>query len=73
MADAASVVAAQAPLLWAGAVLVGGALPLAAALMGRKTGDWRLWGTVAVVCALAGAVALRVVFYELGLSVFMFY
>ena len=41
--------------------------------MGRKTGDWRLWGTVAVVCALAGAVALRVVFYELGLSVFMFY
>ena len=73
MADAASVVAAQAPLLWAGAVLVGGALPLAAALMGRKTGDWRLWGTVAVACALAGAVALRVAFYELGLSVFMFY
>ncbi len=73
MADAASVVAAQAPLLWAGAVVVGSLAPLAVALMGRKTGDWRRWGAVAVACALAGAVALRVVFYELGLSVFMFY
>ncbi len=73
MADAASVVAAQAPLLWAGAVVVGGALPLAAAFMGRKSSNWRLWGTVAVACALIGAISLRVVFYELGLSVFMFY
>ncbi len=73
MADAAGAVAAQAPLLWAGAVLVGGLVPLAAALMGRKTGDWKVWGAIAVACALAGAVALRVVFYELGLSVFMFY
>ena len=73
MADAAAAVAAQAPLLWAGAVAVGGLAPLVAALMGRKTGNWRLWGAVAVACALAGAVALRVVFYELGLSVFMLY
>ena len=73
MADAAAAVAAQAPLLWAGAVLVGGALPLVAAFMGRRSGNWRLWGSVAVVCALIGAIALRVVFYELGLSVFMFY
>ena len=73
MADAASAVAAQAPLLWAGAVLVGGALPLVAAFMGRKSSNWRLWGSVAVACALVGAIALRVVFYELGLSVFMFY
>ncbi len=73
MADAASAVAAQAPLLWAGAVLVGGALPLAAAFMGRRSGNWKLWGAVAVACALVGAITLRVVFYELGLSVFMFY
>ena len=73
MADAAAAVAAQAPLLWAGAVLVGGALPLVAAFMGRKSSNWRLWGSVAVACALVGAIALRVVFYELGLSVFMFY
>ncbi len=73
MADAAAAVAAQAPLLWAGAVLVGGALPLVVAFMGRRSGNWKIWGATAVVCALAGAVCLRVVFYELGLSVFMFY
>ncbi len=73
MADAASAVAAQAPLLWAGAVVVGGVLPLVAAFMGRRTGNWKVWGSVAVACALAGAICLRVVFYELGLSVFMFY
>ena len=73
MADAASVVAAQAPLLWAGAVVLGGLAPLAAAFMGKKSGNWKVWGAVAVACALAGAVCLRVVFYELGLSVFMFY
>ncbi len=73
MADVAGAVAAQAPLLWAGAVAIGGVLPLLAAFMGRKSANWKLWGAVAVVCALIGAVCLRVVFYELGLSVFMFY
>ena len=73
MADAASAVAAQAPLLLIGAVAVGGILPLAAAFLGKRSGNWRLWGPVAIVCALAGAICLRVVFYELGLSVFMFY
>ncbi len=73
MADAASVVAAQVPLLWAGAVVIGGLAPLAAAFMGRKSANWKVWGAVAVACALVGAIALRVVFYELGLSVFMFY
>ena len=73
MADAAGAVAAQAPLLWAGAVAVGGLAPLAAAFVGRRSGNWKVWGGVAVACALAGAICLRVVFYELGLSVFMFY
>ena len=73
MADAASAAAAQAPLLWIGAVAVGGILPLAAAFAGKRSGDWKVWGPAAVACALAGAVCLRVVFYELGLSVFMFY
>ncbi|OUO92147.1 hypothetical protein B5F40_02130 [Gordonibacter sp. An230] len=73
MAAAAALVAAQAPLLWGGAVAVGGALPLAAALVGGRSGSWKAWGALAVACALVGAVCLRVVFYELGLSVFMFY
>ena len=73
MADAAATVGAQAPLLWLGAVAVGAIVPLAAAFMGRRTGNWRLWAPVAIVAALAGAVCMRVVFYNLGLSVFMFY
>ena len=73
MADAAATVASPAPLLWLGAVAVGAIVPLAAAFMGRRTGNWRLWAPVAIVAALAGAVCMRVVFYNLGLSVFMFY
>ena len=73
MADAAATVASQAPLLWLGAVAVGAIVPLAAAFMGRRTGNWRLWAPVAIAAALVGAVCMRVVFYNLGLSVFMFY
>ena len=73
MADAAATVASQAPLLWLGAVAVGAIVPLAAAFMGRRTGSWRLWAPVAIVAALVGAVCMRAVFYNLGLSVFMFY
>ena len=73
MADAAATVASQAPLLWLGAVAVGAIVPLAAAFMGRRSGNWRLWAPVAIIAALAGAVCMRVAFYNLGLSVFMFY
>ena len=73
MADAAAAVASQAPLLWVGAVAVGALVPLAAAVLGRRSGNWKLWGTVALAAALIGAVCLRIAFYNLGLSVFMFY
>ncbi|MBC5583599.1 dimethyl sulfoxide reductase anchor subunit [Eggerthella sp. NSJ-70] len=73
MADAAATVGAQAPLLWLGAVAVGAIVPLAAAFVGRRTGNWRLWAPVAIAAALVGAVCMRVAFYNLGLSVFMFY
>ena len=71
MADAAATVGAQAPLVWLGAVAVGAIVPLAAAFMGKRSGNWR--GSGGVVAALAGAVCMRVAFYNLGLSVFMFY
>ena len=73
MADAAATVGAQAPLLWLGAVAVGAVVPLAAAFVGKRTGNWRLWAPVAIIAALIGAVCMRVAFYNLGLSVFMFY
>ena len=73
MADAAATVGAQAPLLWLGAVAVGALVPLVAAFMGKRTKNWKLWAPVAVIAALIGAVCMRVVFYNLGLSAFMFY
>ena len=73
MADAAATVGSQAPLLWLGAVAVGAIAPFAAAFLGRRTGNWRLWAPIAIAAALVGAVCMRVVFYNLGLSVFMFY
>ena len=73
MADAAATVGAQVPLLWLGVVAVGAIVPLAAAFVGRRTGNWKLWAPVAIAAALVGAVCMRVAFYNLGLSVFMFY
>ena len=74
--DAGATLACQAPLLWLGAVIVGAVVPLVCCVMARKKGDaasWKLFGGVAVVAALIGAVCLRVAFYNAGLSVFMFY
>ena len=73
MADAAATVGAQAPLLWIGAVIVGALVPLVAAVLGKRAKNWKLWAPVAIVAALIGAVCMRVVFYNLGISVFMFY
>ncbi|MDR0513622.1 MAG: hypothetical protein LBG81_00480 [Coriobacteriaceae bacterium] len=76
MADANATLADQALLLWLGAVVVGAALPAVGALVAWRKNDataWKLFGSGIIVCALIGAIALRVVFYNVGLSVFMFY
>ena len=76
MADVAAVAGDQAALLWVGAVVVGAIVPLACMFFAKKKGDaasWKVLGAVAVVAAIAGAICLRVAFYNLGLSVFMFY
>ena len=76
MADAAAVAGDQAALLWVGAVIVGAIVPVACCALARKKGEaasWKAFGAVAVVAALAGAIFLRVAFYNMGLSVFMFY
>ena len=52
---------------------VGAIVPLAAAFLGKRSGNWKLWAPVAIIAALAGAVCMRVAFYNLGLSVFMLY
>lgn len=76
MVDAGAAIGDQAALLRLGAVVVGAVVPLACCLLAKKKGgaaSWKLFGAVAIIAALAGAVCLRVAFYGAGLSVFMFY
>ena len=48
-------------------------VPVAAALVGRKTGNWKAWGAAGALGAVVGAVALRMAFYSAGASVYLFY
>ncbi len=76
MADATATVGDQTALLWVGAVVVGALVPLACCALAKKKGagaNWKIFGSVACVAAVAGAIFLRVAFYNLGLSMFMFY
>ncbi|ACV23286.1 DMSO reductase anchor subunit (DmsC) [Slackia heliotrinireducens] len=56
-----------------GVIIIGAICPIVAAFMGKKSGNWKMWGPIAVVCAVIGAICLRVVFYYAGVSMFMFY
>ena len=76
MVDAAVTAGDQTSLIWLGAVVVGAVVPLVCALVARKKGDansWKVFGMVAVVTAVVGAICLRVAFYNLGLSSFLYY
>ncbi|ACV22706.1 Uncharacterised protein [Slackia heliotrinireducens] len=46
---------------------------LLAVFMGKKDGNWKLWGAVIVAAGLVCAFALRVVMYVMGASLFMIY
>ena len=54
------------------AVIVCVVLAVLAALMGKKQG-WKVWGVVMVVCGVAAAVCLRIVFYLSGGHVFLLF
>ncbi len=45
----------------------------ASAFIGKAKGDWKVWGAVGCACALVSAIALRVVFYMTGVSVYPFF
>lgn len=55
------------------AAVVLAALALAFAFMGRKNGNWKLYGALIAVCVLVAAICLRMVFYQMGSSVFGYY
>ena len=56
-----------------GVLIIGVVVPLVAAILGHKTKNWKVWGCIAVIAAVVGAICLRVVFYQAGVSLFMFY
>ena len=60
----------SAMMMIVGVLIVGCLAPIVAAIVGKKTNDWKIWGCVAAVCGAIGAICLRGVFYTAGLSVF---
>ncbi len=43
------------------------------AFVGKKQGDWKVWGAVVAIAGLVCAVALRVMMYTMGETLFMLY
>lgn len=62
-------------LFWILAVVIGIVLPLVAAILGdKKTGkNLVLFAGIGLACALIGGIAFRVLLYDLGFSLFVFY
>ena len=54
-------------------VIIAAVAAVAAAVAGRLKGNWTVWGSVAAVAAFIAIIALRVLFFQLGVSVFNFY
>jgi anaerobic dimethyl sulfoxide reductase subunit C (anchor subunit) len=65
----------QALLFWAGVVIAGSVVPIIIAFASKKVKDGAYLGlaSLSCVCALAGGICFRVIFYALGFSVFVFY
>lgn len=53
--------------------IIASVLSIVFAWMGKSKGNWKVFGIAAALCALIAAIALRVTFYILGLSVYNFY
>lgn len=56
-----------------GVIIAGAILPIAFSILGKKKGDWVKWSALVLVCALVGAICIRVAFYNAGASIFMLY
>lgn len=74
--DTTAAISAQAPLLWGGGVALGGIVPLIAAGLAFKKVDvktWKMTSALALIAGIIGAICIRVAFFELGFSVYMFF
>lgn len=53
--------------------LIAAACGVVGAFVGKAKKDWKVWGAVCVACVLVSALALRVVFYMTGISIYPFF
>ncbi|MBR2790648.1 MAG: dimethyl sulfoxide reductase anchor subunit [Eggerthellaceae bacterium] len=73
--NAAAALSGVAGLLWGGAVAVGAVVPavLAFVAKGKTDKSWLMWGCIIAALVLIGAICMRLVFFKMGLGVFMFF
>ena len=73
--NAAASLASVAGLLWGGAVVVGAIAPAVLAFLakGKTDKSWLMWGAIIAALVLIGAICMRIVFFKMGLGVFMFF
>ncbi len=53
--------------------IVAAIVAVVAAFMGKKQGNWKVWGTVAALTGLIAAMCLRALLYMMGVSVYPFF
>ena len=51
--------------------IVGALAALACTIVGKFKGGWKIWGLVAIVAGLIGAICLRALFYQMGFALFI--
>ena len=54
-------------------VICATAIALVGAFLGRKAGNWKVWGIIVLVAGFVACLALRILFYQLGYAAFPFY
>lgn len=64
---------ANAALMWVGVIAVGAIAPIACAAFGKKSGNWLVAAGAGLACTFIGAICLRMVFFLIGVSVYVFY
>lgn len=60
---------ALAPTLVA---IIGALVAVVCAFIGKKQGNWKVWGIIIAIAGCVAAIALRVVFYQMGATVYPF-
>lgn len=64
---------ADASMALTAVAIIGVIAALACVFAGKKQGKWLIWGSASAACALISAICIRVVFYQMGASLFLIF